>query len=114
MSRNIVLLVLVTYPLLYLLPLNLVRFRWGVKNGLAVMPSEIESRAEAADRAVLFVIPLMLFALVSVSIYYSSIFVYEVGLTLDNWKSALGMGVMFSLLPLCLSEMIWTSAAPGV
>lgn len=100
MFQNIVLLALVSYPLLYLLPLNFVRFRWGFKSGLAPMPSEMEARAEIADRVALFVIHLILFVLVILSMRGSSVSVREVGLAADNWKSALGMGVMFSLLPL--------------
>ena len=45
---------LLLYPFLYLLPLNLVRFRWGFEEGLAPMPPEVQEKAEAADRVVLF------------------------------------------------------------
>lgn len=111
MSRNIVLLALVAYPLLHLLPLNLIRFRWGFKNGLALMPSEMQAKAEAADRVAPFIIQLILIMLVVLSMRGSSISVQEVGLTLHNWKSALGMGVMFSLPLVSLGKLVLSSVS---
>lgn len=99
MSRNIILLALVTVPLLYLLPLNLVRFQWGLKNGRYAMPPDVEEKAEAGDRVVSFVTHLVLLFVVVLSMRSFSVSEYEVGLTLDNWKSALGMGVMLSRFP---------------
>jgi predicted RNA-binding Zn-ribbon protein involved in translation (DUF1610 family) len=56
----------------------------------------------------------MLLVLVVLSMSGSPISVYEVGLTADNWKSALGIGVMFSLLPLGLSQLLLSNVPPEV
>jgi len=106
MSFSIPISALVLYPFLYLLPLNLVRFRWGFKQGLAPMPPEVEEKAAAADRVVLCVTHVILLVVVVLLMYGSPISAYEVGLTADNWKPALGMGVLFSLFPLGLSELL--------
>jgi threonine/homoserine efflux transporter RhtA len=112
MSPNIPILALVLYPFLYVLPLNLVRFQWGFKKGLAPMPPEMEERAEAADRLVRFVSHAILLAVVVLLMHGSPISEYEVGLTADNWKSALGMGVLLSLFPLGLSELVLRNLPP--
>ncbi len=112
MSPNIVIFALVLYPLLFVLPLNLVRFQWGLKKGLAPMPPEMEERAEAADRLVRFVSHAILLAVVVLLMHGSPISEYEVGLTADNWKSALGMGVLLSLFPLGLSELVLRNLPP--
>jgi len=114
MSPNIAIFALVLYPLLYVLPLNLVRFQWGFRQGLAPMPPELEERAEAADRVVLFVAHVILLMVVVLLMQGSLISAYEVGLTADNWKSALGMGVTLSLLPLGLSELLLSNDPPEV
>jgi len=97
---------LLLYPFLYLLPLNLVRFRWGFEEGLAPMPPEVQEKAEAADRVVLFVTHVILLGIVVLLMHSSPISAYEIGLTADNWKSALGMGVLLSLFPVGLSELL--------
>ncbi len=75
-------------------------------NGSAPMPPEIEAKAEFADRTAIFVIHLMLFVLVALSMRGSSISFREVGFSLGNWKPALGMGLMFSLFFVGLGELI--------
>jgi predicted RNA-binding Zn-ribbon protein involved in translation (DUF1610 family) len=114
MSLNVVIVALVLYPLLYVLRINPIRFQWGFKNGLAPMPPEFEERAEAADRALLFVADLVLLVVVVLLMHGSLISAYEVGLTSDNWKSALGMGAMLSLLPLGLSKLFLSNVPPEV
>ncbi len=114
MSPNIVILALLLYPLLYVLALNPVRFQWGFKKGLAPMPRELEERAEAADRVVLFVADLILLVVVVLLMHGSLISAYEVGLTADNWKSAIGMGAMLSLVPLGLRELLLSNVPPEV
>src|ERR1700730_3270735 len=99
MSFSIPISALVLYPFLYLLPLNLVRFRWGFEEGLAPMPPEMQEKAEAADRVVLCFTHVILLVVVALLMHGSLISAYEVGFTADNWKSALGMGVLLSLFP---------------
>src|SRR5216683_4521959 len=106
MSFSILISALVLYPFLYLLPLNLVRFRWGFEEGLAPMPPDVQEKAEAADRVVLCVTHVILLVTIVLLMRGSSISQYDVGLTADNWKSALGMGILFSLFPLGLSELL--------
>jgi predicted RNA-binding Zn-ribbon protein involved in translation (DUF1610 family) len=96
--------------MLYVLRINPIRFQWGFKNGLAPMPPEIEERAKAADRAMLFFTHSILLVVVVLLMHGSLISTYEVGLTSDNWKSALGMGAMLSLLPLGLIELFLSNA----
>lgn len=105
MSFRIPISALLLYPVLYLLPLNLVRFRWGFEQGLAPMPQEVHEKAEAADRLALCLTHVILLVVVVLLMYGSPISVYEVGLTADNWKPALGMGILFSLFPLGLGEL---------
>src|SRR5260370_35310719 len=112
MSPNIVILALLLYPLLYVLALNPVRFQWGFKKGLAPMPRELEERAEAADRVVLFVADLILLVVVVLLLHGSLISAYEVGLTADNWKSAIGMVAMLSLFLLSLREFRLSTVPP--
>src|SRR4029077_19931786 len=109
---NAVILGLVLYPLLHVLRINPIRFQWGFKNGLAPMPPELEERAEAGDRVVLFVTDLILLLVVVLLMHSSLISAYEVGLTADNWKSAFGMGAMLSLLPLGLRELLLSNVPP--
>jgi predicted RNA-binding Zn-ribbon protein involved in translation (DUF1610 family) len=78
------------------------------------MPAELEERAEAADRLALFATHLILLVVVVLLMHSFLISTYEVGLTADNWKSALGMGAMLSLLPLALSELLLSSVPPEV
>jgi len=113
MFQHIVLLVLVTYPVLCLLPFNLIRFRWGFVHGSAPMPPEIEAKAEVADRTALFLIHLLLCVLVAVSMRGASISLDEVGLSLANWKRALGMGLMFSLVFVGLGELFLSKVPPA-
>src|ERR1700674_4173208 len=112
MSPNIVILALFFYPLLYVLPLNFVRFQWGYKGGLAPMPPELEKKAEAIDRVVLFVTHLTLVVVIFLLMQGSPISAYEVGLTLDNWKAAFGMGAMLSLLAMGLISLLLSNVPP--
>jgi hypothetical protein len=100
MSFSIPISALVLYPLIYLLPLNLLRFRWGLEEGLAPMPVTVLKKAEVLDRVVLCVTHVILLLVVTFLLHSCPISAYEVGLTTDNWKSAVGLGVLFSLLPL--------------
>jgi predicted RNA-binding Zn-ribbon protein involved in translation (DUF1610 family) len=106
MSFSIPLSALLLYPILYLLPLNLVRFWWGFEQGLAPMPPEVQEKAEVADRVVLCVTHAILLVVVVLLMYGSPISAYQVGLTADNWRPALGTGILFSLFPLGLSELL--------
>ncbi len=103
---------LLLYPVLYLLPLNFVRFQWGFKEGLSRMPPEMEERAEATDRAVRFVTDVILLVVVVLLMHGSPISGYDVGLTADNWRPALGMGILLSLFPLGLSELLLRNLPP--
>jgi hypothetical protein len=105
MPFNITISVLLLYPVLYLLPLNLVRFRWGFEQGLAPMPPEVQEKAKTADRIELSVKHAILLAVVVFLIHGSPISTHEVGLTTDNWKAALGVGILFSLFPLGLTKL---------
>jgi hypothetical protein len=106
MSFSIPISALLLYPFLYLLPLNIVRFRWGLDEGFAPMPPEVQEKAEAADRIVRCVTDVILLVVVALLMHGSLLPAYEVGLTWDNWKPALGMGVLLSLFPLSLSELL--------
>jgi predicted RNA-binding Zn-ribbon protein involved in translation (DUF1610 family) len=76
------------------------------------MPQEVQEKAEAADRLVLCVTHVILLVVVVLLMYGSPISAYEVGLTGDNWKPALGMGILFSLFPLGLGELLLRSMLP--
>jgi predicted RNA-binding Zn-ribbon protein involved in translation (DUF1610 family) len=106
MSFSVAISVLLFYPFLYLLPLNLVRFRWGFEQGLAPIPPEVQLKAEGIDRMVLWVTSLILLMVVALLLHGSLISAYETGLTTDNWKSALGMGILFSIFPVGLGELL--------
>jgi predicted RNA-binding Zn-ribbon protein involved in translation (DUF1610 family) len=105
MSSSITISALLLYPVLYLLPLNLVRFRWGFEQGLAPMPPEVQAKAEAADRMELSIKHATLLVVVVFLMHGSPISTHEVGLTADNWKAALAMGILFSLLPLGFGKL---------
>lgn len=98
--------ILVFYPFLFNLPLNLVRFQWGFKQGLAPMPPDVQKRAEAADRAVLLVKYLTLLVTVVSLLNRSLISTYAVGLTTANWKSAMALGVLVSYVPVSLGALL--------
>ncbi len=106
MSVSTTILALVSYPLLSGLPLNLVRVRWGFRQGFAPMPADVQERAEAANRVVLLVVHLSLLTLVVLLLYGSLISISAVGLTSDNWKSAMALGVLVSYVPLSLGALL--------
>lgn len=112
MSFSIPISALLLYPVLYLLPLNLVRFWWGFEQGLAPMPPEVQEKAETADRIVLCITDTILLVVVALLIYGSPISAYQVGLTADNWRPALGMGILFSLFPLGLIRLVLRNTPP--
>ena len=97
---------LVFYPLLMNLPLNLVRFQWGFKRGLAPMSPGVQKQAEAADRMVLYVSYFILLAVVVALLNRSRFSVYAVGLTIGNWKSAIALGALSSLLFVGLESIV--------
>jgi hypothetical protein len=99
MSASTTLLALIAYPLLVNLPYNLIRFRWGLSQGLTPMPPEVEERAQTADRAAVLIFDLLLAAIVVAMLRDSSIPPYAVGLTLDNWKRAIALGGLLSFVP---------------
>lgn len=105
MSFSIPIFALILYPFLYLLPFNLVRFRWGLENGSAPMPRNAQEKAEIGDRVAQCVSYVILLFAVVWLMHGSPISAYAVGLTTDNWKQALGMGILFSLFPLGLHQL---------
>ncbi len=106
MSVSTTILALASYPLLSGLPLNFVRVRWGFRQGLAPMPADVQERAEAADRVVFLVVRLSLLTLVVLLLHGSLISIHAVGLTSDNWKSAMALGVLASYVPLSLGALL--------
>src|SRR5258706_6297370 len=99
MTASTPILALATYPLLYNLPLNPIRFLWGFRQGLAPMPPEVQEKAEAADRAVLFGMHVTVLTVVLLLMEGSSLSTFAVGLTTANWKSTILLGVLVSLIP---------------
>jgi predicted RNA-binding Zn-ribbon protein involved in translation (DUF1610 family) len=97
---------LVLHPLLFNLPLNFVRFRWGFKRGLTPMPPDVQERAEAADRAVLLVVYSILLVVVASFLNRSLLTLHAVGLTTANWKSAMALGVLVSFVPVSLGALL--------
>jgi predicted RNA-binding Zn-ribbon protein involved in translation (DUF1610 family) len=112
MSFSVTISAILIYPLLYLLPLNLVRFQWGFEHGLAPMPPEGQEKAEAADRIELSVKHAILLVVVVFLMRGSPISTHEVGLTTDNWEPALGMGILLSLIPLGLVNLLLRKMPP--
>lgn len=106
MSASTTLLALIICPLLFNLPLNLVRLRWGFRQGLASMPAEVEERAMAADRVTFLVAHLLLILAVLLLLHGSSISAYAVGLTVSNWESAIALGALLGYVPLGLSAFL--------
>lgn len=106
MSASTTILALALYPLLFVLPLNLVRFQWGFRQGPAPMPPEVQERAEAADRVVLLVIYVTLLTVGALLMHGSAISMHAVGLTTTNWKSAMALGALMSYVPLGFSTVL--------
>jgi hypothetical protein len=106
MSALAVLSLLVFYPLLMNLPLNLVRFQWGFKHGLAPMSPDVQREAEAADRMVLYISYFILLAVVVTLLKRSQFSVYAVGLTIANWKSAIALGALASFVFVSMESII--------
>ncbi len=106
MSFSVAISVLLLYPFLHLLPLNFVRFWWGFEQGLGPMPPKVQLKAQRIDRLVLWATHLILLTVVALLLRGSPISAYEAGLTADNWKVALGMGMLFSIFPVGLAQLL--------
>lgn len=106
MQASTVILVLAFYPLLFNLPFNFVRSRWGFKQGLAPMPPDVQERAETADRTLHLAMYLILLAFVGSVLNRSPISKFAVGLTMANWMSAMAFGALLSIVPAGLSTML--------
>lgn len=89
---------LVLYPILFNLPLNLVRFEWGFRRGLAPMPHDIEQRAIAADIFVQIFDYLLLATVVVLLVRRSYIPVAELGFSESNWIAASTLGVLVGIV----------------
>ena len=70
------------------------------------MPPAVQERAEAADRVALLLIHLLLLTVVVFLLHGSLISVDAVGLTLDNWKSAIALGTLVSYIPVGLGALL--------
>ena len=70
------------------------------------MPPEVQERAETADRVALLVMQLILLAVVVLLLHGSLISIDAVGLTLDNWKSAMALGALVSYIPVGLGALL--------
>jgi predicted RNA-binding Zn-ribbon protein involved in translation (DUF1610 family) len=112
MTVSTPILALATYPLLYNLPLNPIRFLWGFRQGLAPMPPEVQEKAEAADRAVLFGMHVTVLTVVLLLMNGSSLSAYAVGLTTNNWKSAILLGALVSFIPQGIAAILLRSISP--
>jgi len=111
MSTHSAVLALISYPLLANLPPNVIRFRWGFKRGLAPMPPDVEAQAEAADRAALFVIYLVLLAVIIFFLQRSSIPAYAIGLTTESWKSGIAVGGLLGCVGASVGAVLLRSIA---
>ena len=69
---------------------------------------------EAVDRMSFFVAHLILLVVVVLLMRGSLISAYEVGSTANNWRSGLGMGVVFSVSPLGLFALVPSNVPPDV
>jgi len=112
MSATTAILALILYPLLYSLPLNLIRFQWEFRQGLAPMPPDVQERAEAADRVVLFGLHLTLLAIVVFLMRGASISAHDFGLFLRNWKSAVALGALLSFVPVGMGAAVYRNLPP--
>jgi membrane protease YdiL (CAAX protease family) len=106
MSASTAILALVIYLVLYHLPLNPVRFRWGLHRGLAPMPLEIEQKAKELDWVADLSIQVTLLATVIVLARTSALSPHSMGLSTNNWLEAITLGVVFSVVPLGLSAVL--------
>jgi predicted RNA-binding Zn-ribbon protein involved in translation (DUF1610 family) len=108
---GIALLALVSYPLVYSLPFNWFRFRWGLDRGLSPMPPEVEERARAADRIAILGGHATLLAFVLVLFRSSPIETSDLGFRSGNWMSSVAFGALCSFIPLALGAAMRMSAA---
>jgi hypothetical protein len=113
MSASLTILALVFYPVVFNLPFNFVRFKWSYTRGLAAMPLEVQESAEAADRAVDLVFYVVLLGFVAFLQHGSLISAYAVGLTTDNWKSAVALGALLSFVPLSFGAILQRIVPPN-
>ena len=112
MLLNTTVFALFLYPVLYTLPFNWVRFMWGMRRGIAPMPPEVEEHAQYVDREVFPLMHGSLLTIVVCLLRSSAISTAAVGLSSNNWKSALALGVLFSLAPLAVGALIQRRTPP--
>jgi hypothetical protein len=106
MSVTATSLLLLLYPLLHVLPLNVVRFYCGFGQGLTPMPPEVRAKAQVTDRTVQFLIYLTLLT-VAVFLLRSSAIPPEVaGLNTRGWKESLALGTLISFLSWVLAATV--------
>lgn len=108
MSVTATTLLLLLYPLLNVLPLNVVRFYWGFGKGLTPMPPEVRAKAEATDRTVQFLIYLTLLTVAAFFLRSSAIPPDVVGLNTRGWKGSLALGMLVSFLGWVLAATFQT------
>src|ERR1700733_4366634 len=105
MSYQTAIFALLLYPLLSSLAFNWVRFRWGLRRGLAPASPEVEDRAREVDRILATASQVVLLIAVVWLLRSSSLRLSDVGLTLANWKRALFFGLLLSLFPFVLGSL---------
>jgi hypothetical protein len=105
MSYQTAIFALLLYPLLSSLSFNWVRFRWGLRRGLAPASPEVEDRAREVDRILATASQVVLLIAVVWLLRSSSLRLSDVGLTLANWKRALFFGLLLSLFPFVLGSL---------
>jgi membrane protease YdiL (CAAX protease family) len=113
MSASTPILALVIYLVLYLLPLNPVRFRWGVHRGLTPMPPEIEEKAKHLDWVANLSVKLTLIATIIVLARTSSLSLHAVGVSASNWRKALLFGLLFSAIDVVLIAFLQGASRPS-
>jgi hypothetical protein len=109
MTPSTPILACLSYPLIYNLPLNPVTFLWGFHHGQAPMPPEVKDRAEAAERMVHLGKYVTVLTVVVLLLNGSSISVDALGLTANNWKSAIGLGIVVGFIVLGIREIMMRS-----
>ena len=113
MSASTPIVALVIYLVLYLLPLDPVRFRWAVHRGFAPMPSEVEQKAKELDWLRSLSIQVTLLVTVVLLMRSSSMSLRSIGFSTDNWRSAVTLGAVFGVIPLGLNVLLRRSSAGG-
>ena len=70
------------------------------------MPVEVEEQAEDVDRFALLFARSILVISVVLLMRLSRVSAYDVGLSVENWKSPLAMGLAVSLIPVGLNTIL--------